>query len=161
MLCPVARNHQQSLRPTVFHIAFSKNSFFKTIFIRVGGRHCFFTKKKRLRQRSSTKTQFFHKKKRLRQRSSTKKQFFTKKGACGNVPGPKTFCFNKKETPAAAFQDQKRNFPSKKGACGNVPGPKTFFAGTQFFKKMFLQAIFLTLSHLAFEEGGGTFINWL
>ena len=44
--------------------------------------------------------------------------------------------FSTKKAPAATYQDQ-----------------KLFFSGTHFKKTKKLQAIFSTLSHLAFEEG--------
>ena len=94
------------------------------LFFRLGFRvyFLFLHKKRRLRQRSSSKKQFFHekkapaatfqhqkavfhKKRRLRQRSSTKKQFFQKKGACGNAPAPKIIYLLEKKAPAATFQD--------------------------------------------------------
>ena len=53
----------------------------------------FFSKKRRLRQRSNTKNLFFQKKRRLRQRTRTKNLFFSEKKA-----------------PAATYQDQKRFF---------------------------------------------------
>ena len=58
----------------------------------------------------------FHKKRIFSQKKAPaatyqdqKHVFFTKKGACGNVPGPKTY-FSQKKAPAAALLDQKNIF---------------------------------------------------
>ena len=108
--------------------------------------------------------------------------FSTKKSACGNVPGPKTqfstkkkrlrqrtrtknAIFHQKKAPAATCQDQKRIFFKKeekrKAPAATYQDQKLFFQGHNSKNRFFSRLFFKTLSHLAFEERGGTFINRL